>query len=364
GGNFNDAGRTPPSFNAIDRELLGIGRSEQMVPGSWTLEPISEDGHYLILENPQDHDEFFLFECRTLKGWDTYIGGSGLAIYHVDMGKNKAGWSDDAGKEVTAEYRWIYNEVNCNPSFECADMIETSAGAMDVRQAFFPYKTVNSFNVNSKPAFRFNDGTESPYALAGITRNGDKVTFIVYNSADVVPNAVELKSEVYQDAAIISWQSDVPDFIGEATVSWGETSGNRKTVTVKPYEPGKYSLTLEGLSPTTSYSVEIYFKKNEVSGETSVCDFLTKALQEGRKPFIYLEYLSASRTGGKFAKGTGLPLRVFNAIGEKVSWTYDGTAVRTDGSGYYHPSKSGTLKAVVSRSDGSTEILVKEIVLQ
>lgn len=361
GGNFNDAGRTPPAFNALDRELLGIGNPQPMTSGSWTLEPISENGRYLILENPKDHDEFFLFECRVQKGWDTYIGGSGLAIYHVDMGRNNAGWSDDAGKEVTAEYRWLHNEVNCNPSFECADMIETSAGAMDVRQAFFPYKTVNSFNVNSKPSFRFNDGTESPYAIAGITRSGDNVTFIVYNSSDVVPNAVDLSAEVYQDAAIVSWQSDVPDFDGAATVSWGETSGSRKTVTVSPYQPGRYSLTLEGLSPTTAYSVEVSFKKNEVAGETSVLDFLTKAVQEGKKPFIYLEYLASSRTAGKFAKGTGLPLRVFNAIGEKVSWTYDGSPVQTDGSGYFHPSKSGTLKAVVTRSDGSREILVKEI---
>jgi hypothetical protein len=35
--------------------------------------------------------------------------------------------------------------------------------------------------------------------------------------------------------------------------------------------------------------------------------------------------------------------------------------VQTDGSGYYHPSKSGLLKAVVMRSDGSREILAKEI---
>ena len=187
------------------------------------------------------------------------------------------------------------------------------------------------------------------------------MTFTVYHSSDIVPNVTDLRSEVYQDAAILTWESDVAGFDGDATVNWGETSGSHRTTSVSPYEPGKYSITLEGLSPTTAYSVAISFKKNDVSGEVTEYDFLTKARQDGSKPFIYLEYLYGSRSGGKFLPGTGFPLRVFNAIGEKVSWTYDGASVQTDGSGYYHPSKSGLLKAVVMRSDGSREILAKEI---
>ena len=67
---------------------------------------------------------------------------------------------------------------------------------------------------------------------------------------------------------------------------------------------------------------------------------------------------------GKFIPGTGFPLRVYNAIGEKVGWTYDGKPVQTDASGYFHPSQSGTLKATVYHSAGSKDILSKEIVFQ
>ena len=363
GGNFNNVGKTPPFYNSLDREILGIGKPETMKTGTITLEPVDRNGRYIILENPENHDEFFLFECRAPQSWDTYIGGSGLAIYHVDMSENFAGWSDDAARNVNARYRWENNEVNCNPSYECADMMETSSDALDVRQAFFPYKNINSFNANSNPSFKFNDGTESPFAIAGIKKNGENVTFTVYNSGETVPNATGIKAEVYQDAAIITWEADVADFTGPATVSWGASSGGSKTVTVEPYEPGKYSLTLEGLSPTTAYSADIYFIRNEVAGEISVVDFLTKASQDGKKPYIYLEYFALVRTDGKFPAGVGLPLRVANAIGEKVGWTYDGTPIGVDGSGYFHPSKSGTLKAVVNHSDGSKDILLKEIVI-
>lgn len=363
-GNFNDNGKTPPAYNAIDREILGIGKPEKMALGKYTLEPITENGRYLILENPKEKDDFFLFECRAQKGWDTYIGGSGLAIYHVDMSKHMAGWSDDAEREVTALYRWESNEVNCNPDFECADMMETSSDAIEVRQAFFPFRTINSFSAFSSPAFKFNDGTEPPFAISNIARSGDKVTFVVYNSADIVPKAIDLKAEVYQDAAIMTWESDVAGFDGEATVTWGKTSGSMKTETVTPYEKGKFALTLEGLSPTTAYTVNVTFTRGGVTGETVTGDFLTKAEQSGGKPYIYLDYLSGYRTGGRFPAGVGLPLRVFNAIGRRISWSYDGASVHTDGSGYFHPVKSGTLKAVVYNSDGSTDILAKEITIQ
>ncbi|MBO5635600.1 MAG: M6 family metalloprotease domain-containing protein [Bacteroidales bacterium] len=364
GGNFNDAGRTPPSFNALDREILGIGKPEEMKLGKVTLEPVSENGRYIILENPQEPNEFFLFECRARKGWDAFIGGEGLVIYHVDMSGHEAGFSDEASKVVTAEYRWQNNEINCNPDHECADMIESSNDAIDVRQAFFPFKTINSFSPNSRPAFKFNDGTESPFAISGITRSGDNVTFTVYNSDEIVPKAIDPSMEVYQDAAILTWSSDVEGYDGEAVVSWGKSSGSLTDVTVSPYEKGKYSVTLEGLSPTTAYSVNIAFQRSGVSGEKVALDFLTKAAQTGGRPYIYLEYLASSRTGGKFPKGVGLPLRVFNAIGEKVSWSYDGVSVQTDGSGYFHPDRSGTLKATIRHSDGSQEILSKEITIQ
>ena len=34
GGNFNDNGDTPPAYNALDREILGIGKPEQMKIGT------------------------------------------------------------------------------------------------------------------------------------------------------------------------------------------------------------------------------------------------------------------------------------------------------------------------------------------
>lgn len=364
GGCYNNFSRTPPCYNAADRELLGIGKSEKLTPGSHRLEPVNENGKYLILENPNDEYEFFLFECRKTSGWDTFIGASGLAIYHVDMTDKLAGWSDKSAKEITAHHRWIINEVNCNPDHQCADMIETSSDACSVSQAFFPYKNKNSFTPGSDPSFKFNDGTDSPYSIVNIRKEGDHVLFEVQNSADVLPKVADIHIEVYQDAAILSWTPDMPDVKDSVTFTWGETSKETKTLTVVPYESGKYAVVLEGLNPTTSYSYSIRYKKGPASGEAFEKDFLTKAKQDGKGAFIFLDYLSGVRDGGKFPAGTGLPLRVFNAIGEHVEWYYDGKQVTVDGSGYFHPAGSGTLKAIVSHANGSKDYLEKVITIK
>lgn len=364
GGCYNNQGRTPPNYNAMDRELVGIGCPDTLKIGSCTLEPIDLNGRYLIYENPQNRFDSYLIECRRLNGWDAYIGGSGLLIYHMDMSNQPAGWSDAAGKEVSALYRWIHNEVNCNPEHQCADLIETSPSAMEVSQVFYPYRTKTSFTTHTAPSFRFKDGTESALSIANIQRHGENITFQVYNSGQVIPSVTDLHGEVYQDAVILTWKSADSGYAEKATVTWGETSKSKTRMEVTPYEPGKYSLTLEGLSPTTPYSVSVLFGTDAVQGEPIEYDFLTKAHQAGKPAFIYLEYLRGVRSGGKFPAGTGLPLRVFNAVGEHVDWFFNGSAVRTDGSGYYPLLQSGTLKAVVTHADGGKDVLVKELTVE
>ena len=361
GGGYNNYGKTPPEYNAVNRALLGIGQPEELKAGTWTLEPIGENGRYLVCRNPRNADEYFLFECRRQTGWDTYIGGSGLAIYHVDMSGNMAGYSDDAGKDVTALYRWQYNEVNCNPAHQCADMVETVSGAFSISQVFYPYKTRTSFTVNTDPAFVFNDGTEAPWSVTDISYKDGKVTFNVYNSAEVLPKVASFNCETYQDAMILTWDSDIEGSTKDAVVTWGETSGQTREVTVSPYSPGKYSLTLEWLNPTTAYSIRIVFRNGELSGDSFEYDTLTKARQGEKPPYIYLDYLSGVRVNGMFPAGTGLPLRLANAIGAQVEWYFDSQKIGTDGSGYYHVTKSGTLKAVATLKDGSKNLVVKEI---
>ena len=130
---------------------------------------------------------------------------------------------------------------------------------------------------------------------------------------------------------------------------------------VKPYTPGAYSYTFEGLEPGKSYSVSVY--NPEKPSEKVSAQFTTKKYYSDGYPFIYLN--SAERNSdGSFKAGGRMPLRVFNARGAaRVSWNY-GNVLATDGSGYYTVRNSGTLKATIDYEDGTREIISKQITVK
>ncbi|MBO8446056.1 MAG: M6 family metalloprotease domain-containing protein [Bacteroidetes bacterium] len=365
GGNMNNNGNTPPNFNAIEREILGLSQATTIAEeGSYELSPINEEGQYCRIdgENP---GEYYLLECRYAEGWDSYIGGSGLLIYHVDKSAN------DAGSGLTAFERWQTksNSVNCNPDHQCADLIEASKPASSpasglqtsLEQLFFPYGEINSFTPYTDPAFTFWNGTNSIFKITDITRDGNRIRFSISKTeATKIPTPKITETDIFQDAAIISWSVDV-GFNGKTYIIWGSGNGGEQTAEVKPYSAGNYAVRLEGLTPKTSYSVRIYCAKDGTNGNSTAGDFTTKAVTENGRPYIYLRYTERN-DDNTFPIGVKLPLILFNAAeAAETVWTMDGKPVKTGDNGYYMPSSSGLLKATVTYSDGSTDVITKEI---
>jgi M6 family metalloprotease-like protein len=92
-GNYNNNNRTPPTYSAYERFFVGWMKPEQLQEkGEYTLEPLQTANHaYLIAtakhnligDNPSPR-EFFLLEYRTKTGWDKYLPGSGMLVWHID----------------------------------------------------------------------------------------------------------------------------------------------------------------------------------------------------------------------------------------------------------------------------------------
>lgn len=358
GGNQNNAGATPPCFNAIEREILGMSEPEVIrESGKYSLEPVNKGGKIYRIDT-DDENEYFLLECRAAEGWDTYIGGSGLLVYHIDKSSRNAGYSDIYARDLSAGLRWtLYNEVNCRPDHQCADLLEAVPGASGVRNVFYPVSGSVSID---EDRFVSWSGKKGNFALTGIRMEEGKVVFnVIGGSAALPPEPVGISHEKFQDAAIISFESNVP-YEGNASVSWGCTGKEINMLNISPYEPGRYALVLDGLEPRTSYTVTISFVSNGVSGKEGTVSFMTSS-DNGGYPYIYLKNVKRN-PDGTFPIGSRLPLRVYNAIGAKdVLWTFNGGWISTDASGYYKVKKDGVLKAVVSWEDGSKDVIVKEI---
>ena len=363
-GNYNNSGNTPPNYSAIELDDLGIGVCETLALGDYELEPVNENGRYLRYDTSTS-GEYYLIECRSNSGWDAYTGGSGLAIYHIDKSSNSAGSSDTYGVTFTAAQRWYYNEVNCRPDHMCAYMVNAYSDAVDISQAFYPYKDYDSFTYLTDPAFCSWSGKESPFAIIDITADGDNVCFSVVSSSDVeIPEVGSVSSDIYQDVAIISWTSDNPDFDGKAYVNWGQSDDELTEVEVESYDGGtSYAIRLEGLSARTSYKVNIQFGISGLLGTATTANFMTKSLYSGY-PYIYLNNTERG-DDGSFPEGSLLPLVVYNlSSASGVIWYLNGSEIEAGDNGYYTVSKSGELRAVITYSSGAVETISKKIVVK
>ena len=352
----NAGGHVPPSFNAADYYTLGEGRGEVMdKPGYYTLRPISEEGHYYIFKGGNE-GEVFLVENRWNAGWDSYIGGYGMLIYHWDKSAGDALWSDFFSSSISALKRWEHNEVNCNPAHQCVELV-----APDDNLAFFPTATSTDFSSETTPAFRFWNGESAALAFTDITRNADlSVSFTLIKPLSIY------SCTPFQNSFIMHWTCDeridmlvdsclVNCYAGEEIVAG--IKGSR-------LEEGGWGCNLGGLSPNTEYRLEVQvYRRGSIifSGETSA---VTLSSRKGISPFIYLKD-GPRNADGSFPRGARIPLQVFNSTGaQSIRWFFDKQNITAGRDGLFTLDRSGTLRAEVYWEDGSHDIFIKEVTVK
>lgn len=370
-GNRNDGGQTPPWYNAVDRYLLGLSEPRPLELGEQRLSPIHESGDYLILETDKA-GEYFLFECRAHEGWDSAIGGHGLLIYHIDRSDNMAG-------EKTAALRWRSNTLNCYPNHPCVDLIEADPTAPSrfatarsngtildqIGSVFFPYIDHIAYTPNTQPPFIFWSGTGSSLSLSDIHFDGHDIVFTVSGSQVIrLPEIATFTGDIFQDGAILSWTTDLPDYSANTFLSWGPVGREPYEIEIRPYEPGHYAWTLDNLDPKKAYATKVYIKTAGSPVNAKTYNFTTKSVHEGSRPFIWLK--GAQRNAdGSFVSGTRIPLRIYHRpTGTSVKWLLDGEEVSVGPDGYLTLTRSGELKAILTDSRGDETILLKNIVVR
>lgn len=201
-GNANNHGNTPPNLNAVEKECLGIMEPQDLSAGDYTMYPqgSGKEQSYRIA-NPLDKNEYYLFEARQMKGWDSYIGlteekALGMLVYHVDKSAGNSSNSESFGN-ITSADRWMrYNEVNARPDFQCADLVEAD-GRKDINPSdsqknnlegiFFPTLGVSAIGSSSKMPLTFRDGNVSKFGILNIRTDEGAIKFTVINADSPLP---------------------------------------------------------------------------------------------------------------------------------------------------------------------------------
>lgn len=344
-GNYNNYGRTPPYFCAIDRELAGSATYTGIAAGTTvSLSPIQDKGEIIRIPT-SNNGEYFLIENRSNSGWDAHIEGSGMVVYHIDRSANIV-------NGITAAVRWTTNLINACADHECADLLEAFPYAEHISQVFFPGQAgITELHAAGTPAFIAWDGTPVGLRLSSIMKNGQNITFDVEeDEAEILLTPRHCGITAYQNKAVLEWESGRPGAY-RWIITWGEGDGTdtfRDTTTLNRY-------VFNALHPRTEYSCSLYHAGTHSNGDTVSLRFSTSALTSPY-PYIMLRR--------HYFKGDTLEM-VLNNIPEdylSVRWYINGGELTGNDRYIFRNTGEYEIRAVLQYgSDGSLETVIRKI---
>lgn len=173
-GTYNNDSRTPPNYSSYSRYALEWMEPEILTAGEKTLLPLGDSNKAYILVT-ENENEYFLFENRQLTGYDAYLPGHGMLIWHIDF--DEEDWSDFL--------------VNNMPNHQRVDLVE----ADDIRStstlsgdSFPGSEYITEFSYETSPSFVSWNEEPMPYRIFNISEDADGlITFMVedYNGSKV-----------------------------------------------------------------------------------------------------------------------------------------------------------------------------------
>ena len=317
-GNRKGGGHNPPDFCCVEYDQLEIGKKTVLEKGAHRMEGETEMGSYSVLPSTKK-GKYHLIENRYGE----------LMVIRINKSNEFAGFSDYQKRNLTAKERWDLNEVNNNPKYQEAELLNVSG--------YF--------------------GSDS-LAVVDITKDGRDFLFRV-----IEPITIN-KIISFQDGITISWSTEIRQAdITKAGLAWLEDDDNLNDVEVAAM-PSGFSYTINGLKPGTSYLISPYIATDNGQSFSQTIRVSTQSYFEGSKPFIILD--SEDRNpDGSFSAGATVLLRIRNALdAEQTVWYFNGGTFSPDSNGYWRIPGKGRLEAKISWSDGSMDIISKQIVVK
>jgi M6 family metalloprotease-like protein len=165
GGSWNNSGDTPAQHCMYSKWKLG-----------WTTPTVISSSASLTLRNTQDYsesyrvntttsNEFFILENRQQTGWDAYLPGHGMLIFHID-----GNFVDGLGS----------NTVNANPSHQGVDVEEADNVRSSATYSADPFPGTNnetSFTDSTTPNSKSWAGANTNKPVTNISEASGVISF-------------------------------------------------------------------------------------------------------------------------------------------------------------------------------------------
>ena len=252
-GPYNNDGCTPPNYSTYERNALGwIDLKVLDGPESVVLQPLGDSNSGCIVQTSKN-TEYFLFENRQQKGWDAYLPGHGMLIWHVDF----------------VQSVWDGNSVNNSRSHQYVDIVEAnnrtnSASPTTMAGYSWPGTTgATEFTSSTTPAFTTWTGLPVNLPITNIIESQSGViSFDVAGGNREIFAPTNLTATPRADGTVLlSWSE--ADFATDYLVDvYPAAGGTADSVCKDVPTGGKLTYVAEGLASETEY----FFTVRTVAG--------------------------------------------------------------------------------------------------
>lgn len=350
-GNFLNGGNTPPLYNAVERELLGLCTIEDLVPNkTYTIYPFGiSDKIYRI--KTSNEGEYFLLECRRATGWDTHIGGSGLVVYHIDKSAKVFGG-------ISSADRWGFNNINSFATHECVRVIPALPDAADASGVFFPGKKgVKELLPSGEIPLVDWAGHPVGIGLVDIGYSNGRVIFktveeLSFNPA--LPRADESRAYPYQYDIKVEWHLPPAEDDTALKLQWLVKWREKGEKEFSSAATDSSTFFIEGVLPGTLYEIEVCALNGNVLGATSRMTARTLPVTS-MFPYIYV-----AQDG--YEAGDIMDLRLINMVEKPLSVEWYANGSKIEGGRILLEEKGEKeIMALIKYSDGSDERIYKKI---
>jgi M6 family metalloprotease-like protein len=174
GGSWNNSGASPAHINMYQKIQLGwVNPVTLDAPQTITNMPNSAENATAYIYNTSVQGEYYVLENRQKKGFDAYVPGPGLLIYHVSV-ENR----DISSNRVNSTHPQKMYPVCASSTYQTPDTRPASYGNINTAGCPFPGTSrKTAFTDYTTPSAITWTGTHSSKPITGITESNGMISF-------------------------------------------------------------------------------------------------------------------------------------------------------------------------------------------
>lgn len=260
-GSYNNNSRTPPAFSAYERMSMGwlAPQTLSAQPADVRLPAIRHNAA-LLIPTQQGEGEFFVLENRQKEGWDAYLPGHGMLVWHITYDQQL----------------WDHNRVNAS-SLQGIDLVEADNVRNEETRdgdAFPGTAGITALSATTIPALTDNAGRDLGFRLTQITEADGHVCFKVNGGEPTLPAVSGMEiTDLQPTAFVVRWEACPEATAYEVEVGTEEDGELHFLEAYHPLRTQQTSCDIVGLTPAATYLVRVRALNAEEVGADA--DWLT-----------------------------------------------------------------------------------------